>query len=575
MKNQKREPVALVMDEPVEEIPFSSYPRPQLKLNSYICLNGRWDDGVLVPFPLESALSGAAVSDGTITDGRDAQRGQSRHTYRRQFEIPADFVQDKILLHFDAIDCIAKVFVDGQKAGEHTGGYLPFTCDITASGAGHHELVVETEDDTSTDYPYGKQTLTPGGMWYTAISGIWQSVWIESVPESYIEKIRLTPSLSDVKIEITGGSDTCLVRIYDRQDPKDGTCIYEQTHTQKTFTIPIDNPRLWSPEEPNLYGLVIKSGADEIVSYFGLRTVGVRSINGKKRLCLNGKPYFFHGVLDQGYYPQGIFLPNNAGGYERDVQRMKDLGFNTLRKHIKIEHPAFYEACDRLGMIVFQDMVNNGPYSFFKDTALPTVFHGHVSDKRRHRDERTRAIFTEHAKETVAHLYNYPCICYLTVFNEGWGQFDSDAMYDKMKAWDASRIIDSTSGWFKQKKSDVESVHCYFKPIRPVKSERPIVVSEMGGYSLRMEGHLFNRNDNYGYKTFENAKDLGDAIEKLYGCEVIPYIEAGLCGSIYTQLSDVEDETNGFYTYDRAVCKVDKQAMLRIAERIRSAMQKI
>ena len=555
------------MDETVEEIPFSSYPRPQLKRNSYICLNGRWDDGALVPFPLESVLSGVAETNG--------KTGRSRYTYRRKFEIPADFVKDKILLHFDAVDCIAKVCVDGQKLAEHTGGYLPFTCDITACGAGVHELRVEIEDDTSTDYPYGKQTGTPGGMWYTAISGIWQSVWIESVPTSYIENIRLTPSLTEVKIEITGGTGSYQVGIYDRQDPHEGTCIYQQTHTQKTFTIPIDNPRLWSPEDPNLYGLVIKSGEDEIVSYFGLRTVGIRKINGYQRLCLNGKPYFFHGVLDQGYYPQGIFLPNNAGGYEKDVQSMKELGFNTLRKHIKIEHPAFYEACDRLGMIVFQDMVNNAPYSFFKDTALPTVFHGHVSDKRRHNDPKTRAIFTEHAKETVSHLYNYPCICYLTIFNEGWGQFDSDAMYDKMKTWDASRIIDSTSGWFKQKKSDVESVHCYFKPIKPVKSDKPIVVSEMGGYSLRIKDHLFNKKDNYGYKTFESAKGLSAAIEKLYTDEVIPYIEAGLCGSIYTQLSDVEDETNGFYTYDRAVCKVDRKTMLRIAAQIEAATGRI
>ncbi|MBP5384409.1 MAG: glycoside hydrolase family 2 [Lachnospiraceae bacterium] len=563
MRRENRNCAQLVMDEEIGTIPHDAYPRPQFKRDSYISLNGTWEDGVLVPFPPESVLSGYRGDD------------PSRHTYRRTFEIPADFVRDRIFLHFQAVDCKAKVYVDQTQVGGHIGGYLPFSCDITSFGAGRHELVVETEDDTATDYPYGKQTLKPGGMWYTSVSGIWQSVWLESVPKDYIESITLTPSLTDLDVEITGGTGTYKVRVYDAQDPEKGNCISEQTIESPAFTIKIEDPKCWSPEDPNLYALVIESGEDRITSYFALRTVTIETINGKERICLNGKPYFFHGVLDQGYYPQGIFLPNNDKGYERDVLRMKELGFNTLRKHIKVENALFYEACDRLGMIVIQDMVNNGAYSFFFDTALPTVFHGKVNDKRRHKNPETRRIFTEHAKETVAYLYNYPCICMYTVFNEGWGQFDADALYDKMKQWDDTRIIDATSGWFHQTKSDVESVHCYFKPIRQQESTRPILVSEMGGYSLRVTGHLFNLSKNYGYKTFTSAEELTDAIVSLYDNEVIPYIAKGLCGSIYTQLSDVEDETNGFYTYDRAVCKTDKAVMRAVADRIMAAMGRI
>lgn len=555
-KNKKREYFRLKMEEKVEEIPFSSYPRPQLKRDSFICLNGRWSDGVLVPFPLESELSGFKGDDAT------------RYTYRRKFEIPEDFIKDKVLLHFGAVDNKAKVYVDGEEVGSHVGGYLPFTIDITRFGAGVHELKVKVKDETSTDYPYGKQTKTPGDMWYTPVSGIWGSVWLESVPKDYIKSLRITPSLTDAKFEIEGGNGRYDVKVYDAEYPADGNLILEKTFESPEFVIDIDDPKVWSPEKPNLYSVRIKSGEDMITSYFGLRVIDIREIDGFKRICLNGRPYFFHGVLDQGYYPQGIFLPNNESGFEGDILKMKELGFNTLRKHIKVEPECFYEACDRLGMVVFQDMVNNAPYSFIRDTALPTVFKGHISDKNRHKNSETRKIFKAHSKGIVEHLYNHPCVLYYTIFNEGWGQFDSDYMYDKFCEWDHTRIIDSTSGWFKQKKSDVESIHCYFKPIKPIKSDKPIIVSEMGGYSLRVEGHYYNKNDNYGYRTFTDEDELSEAIIKLYEDEVLPYIAKGLCGNIYTQVSDVEDETNGFYTYDRKVCKVNKDAMLKISKKL-------
>lgn len=540
----------------MDHTPFFSYPRPQLKRDSYLCLNGQWEDGALVPFPLGSVLSGV--------DGETP----SRYAYHRHFEIPEGFIRDKVLLHFMAVDCETAVYVDGKKIGEHTGGYLPFSFDVTEFGAGTHTLQVEVKDDTNCAYPYGKQTLKPGGMWYTPVAGIWGSVWIESVPKDYIRKVTFTPTLTAVQIEITGGTGSYRMQVFDRQDPQEGSCIIDRTYEDKSFTLEIPEPKCWSPEEPNLYGVKITSGEDVITSYFALREISMKENGGYRRICLNGKPYFFHGVLDQGYFPEGIFLPNNEEGYEKDILKMKELGINTLRKHIKVEPECFYEACDRLGMIVFQDMVNNGKYSFFKDTALPTVFHGRIDDRGRHKNKKIRQIFLDHAKETIGLLYNHPCICYYTIFNEGWGQFDSDRVYAMVKEWDQTRIIDSTSGWFKQNQSDVESIHCYFKPIRPVTSDKPIVVSEMGGYSVRIPDHYFNKTDNYGYKTFENTNDLTCAIIRLYEEEVIPYIAKGLCGSIYTQLSDVEDETNGFYTYDRRVCKVDKEKMKALSHKL-------
>lgn len=561
-KSKSRQINKLRMNDTVEEIPFSTYPRPQLKRDSYICLNGKWDDGVLVPFPLESELSGFLGDAST-------------HTYKRNFEIPTDFIKNKVLLHFQAVDLKAKVYVDGEKIGEHIGGYLPFSFDITSFGDGKHELLVETEDYTDTDYPYGKQTRTPGGMWYTPVSGIWQSVWLESVPKNYIKGIKITTSLTGIDLVINGGDDECRVDIYDKQDVENSACILSENFSAKEIHIDIPNPKTWTPENPNLYGLKIYSGDDVITSYFALRTVGIKDVNGKKRLYLNDKPYFFHGVLDQGYFPEGIFLPNNESGYEKDILKMKELGINTLRKHIKIEPACFYEACDRLGMIVFQDMINNSDYNFIRDTALPSTLKNTINDKKWHKNPKTRNIFIEHAKKTIDFLYNYPCICYYTIFNEGWGQFDSDRVYELVKEWDKTRIIDSTSGWFKQKNSDVESLHCYFKPIKPEEFERPIVVSEMGGYSIRVKDHYFNKKDNYGYKVYTDLDTLSKDIVKLYEDEVIPYIEKGLCGNIFTQLSDVEDETNGFYTYDRVVCKVNKLEMQKVAKEIKDAMKRI
>jgi len=289
-------------------------------------------------------------------------------------------------------------------------------------------------------------------------------------------------------------------------------------------------------------------------------------------LLLNEKPYFFHGLLDQGYFPDGIFTPAHFSRYEKDILFAKSLGFNTLRKHIKIEPERFYYDCDRLGMIVFQDMVNNGEYAFWRDTALPTIGLKRRNDKKAHPDPLTRRAFLTAMEETVKTLGNHPSICYWTIFNEGWGQFDGDQAYHTLRAWDDTRFIDTASGWFKTRESDVESPHVYFKPVRCRPNQKPMVLSEFGGYSLPIEGHESSPGKAYGYRKFQTPEAFTNALLSLYRNEILPAAKAGLSGAIYTQLTDVEEEVNGLMTYDRKVSKItDPAAMLELAQQLCSA----
>ena len=326
-------------------------------------------------------------------------------------------------------------------------------------------------------------------------------------------------------------------------------------------------PKLWTPEHPYLYTLRITTEQDQIETYFALRTISIEKIDGINRVCINKKPIFMHGVLDQGYYSDGIYLPAEPEEYERDILRMKELGFNMLRKHIKVEPDYFYYYCDKHGMLVVQDMINSGPYSFIRDTALPTI--GMKTRKDRIRGQKKRKeIFKEHTRETISQLYNYPCIMTYTIFNEGWGQFDSDEMYEYVRSLDDSRLIDSTSGWFWQEKSDFDSEHIYFKNIELNPKERPMFLSECGGFSRTIEGHIYSKYNSYGYGTMATEEELTQAIVKMYEIMVVPAVEKGLCGCVYTQLSDVEEEVNGLYTYDRKVCKVAKEPMQQLAKKI-------
>lgn len=545
----------LKMDTPIDSIPLNRYPRPSLKRDSFLCLNGKWDDGALVPYPLGSS--------NCQVDGKNI----SEYTYKRTFTLSKDFIKDIVLLHFGAVDQVAVVYIDDLLVGTHEGGYLPFEFDITAfcKPDTAHTLSVKITDTLSNLYPYGKQKKNRGGMWYTPISGIWQSAWIESVSFDYIKYADVTPSLNGITLDVGSEAQSFHLEIFE-----EGKCILAKDYDNPYISVTLDNPRLWSPDSPFLYTFTLSTKSDKIESYFGLRTVTVSSVNNVPRILLNGKPFFFHGVLDQGYFPEGIFTPNAESDYEEDIKRLKALGINTIRKHIKIEPEIFYEACDRLGMLVFQDMVNNGRYSFFTDTLLPTIGCKKKNDMKNHVKEEIKASFEQHMEETLVHLYNFPCIVYYTIFNEGWGQFDSDILYQIGTAMDPSRIWDSTSGWFWQECSDVDSYHVYFRHFSEMKrSNRPVILSEFGGFVYKDIAHSMNPKKTYGYGKAKSPEELTDMIVSLYETDVIPAIKDGLCGSIYTQATDVEDETNGFYTYDRKVCKVNSEKMLKLAEKLK------
>ena len=543
--------------------PWQVYPRPQLKRDSYVNLNGIWEleaEGntmpVLVPFCPESRLSGIGHH---FPEGEDL-------VYRRSFTLPESFRKDRVLLHFGAVDQIAEVFLNGVELGGHTGGYTAFTFDITDALREENVLEVGISDDLyDQSLPYGKQVRPEkrGGMWYTPVSGIWQTVWLESVPENYIRDLDIRTTMEEATITVTPAMDGKVV-CQGKEHPL--VC-------GKAVIAP-ENPHLWSPEDPYLYEFVIETASDRVESYFALRTIEKKILHDIPRLCLNGKPYFFHGLLDQGYWPDGLFTPADPECYAQDILEMKKLGFNTLRKHIKVEPEEFYYQCDRLGMVVFQDMVNNGDYNFLRDTALPTAMIQRLPDKHMHKDKNTRRVFLETMEATVSQLKNHPCILYWTIFNEGWGQFDSESVYMKLKKMDSTRIIDATSGWFRQKKSDVDSRHIYFSPWSTLQpSDKPLVLSEFGGYACPVEGHLFNPDKAYGYKSCKSIAHFQSSVDALYRTKVLPAVRRGLCAAIITQVSDVEDEINGFLTYDRKVNKADPAQMEQIAKLLQQAVE--
>ena len=558
--------------ESLPEIPWNSYPRPRMKRDSFFCLNGEWDfctsknsvipgffgEKIKVPFAPQSLLSGIH---------REIPEDNYLF-YKKKFSLPENFNRGRVILHFGAADQYAKVWLNGKIIGRHQGGYEHFSFDITDNLKEENILVVRIKDEMSTlILPYGKQSANRGGMWYSPVSGIWQTVWIESVPEKYITSVDIKTGKDFAEFSIEGISEGTV-------SIKTSKKIIKESFTDGKAIINIKSPKLWSPKNPYLYECEITAGEDKIETYFALRTLSIEEVNGIQRLCLNGRPYFIHGLLDQGYWSDGIFTPASPECYEKDILAAKSLGFNTLRKHIKIEPDQFYYDCDRLGMVVFQDMVNNGDYSFFRDTALPTIGFKRKNDRNLHTDKKTRTAFLEAMEQTVAQLKNHPCICYWTIFNEGWGQFESAEAYRKMKELDDSRFIGSYSGWFKSGESDVCSEHCYFKKFKPKKNEKPLVLTEFGGYAFAPKDHIFNPNNEYGYKKFKNREELVAAVNELYERDIIPAIEKGLCAAIYTQLSDVEDVTIGILSYVRKVLKIEPEEFLSVSEKIYSEIKK-
>ncbi|MBR3228108.1 MAG: glycoside hydrolase family 2 [Erysipelotrichaceae bacterium] len=542
------------------------YPRPQMRRDSFLSLDGVWglnNDYIEVPFPKEAPLSSYP------------EKGYEQEmVYRKYFVLPDGFLKpgERLILHFTAIDQIAEVSLNGQYIGRHEGGYLPFEFDISDYLRYENLITVRVRDDLDTFYPYGKQSKRPHGMWYTQVSGIWGSVWLEAVPsKGRIRDLKINTTIDTIHMEIDTDAEEVSVDI-----DFDGKHLI-RTSAKGIIDIDLTKEgityRRWSPDDPVLYDFTVDTKTDHIGSYLAIRQIRSVSVNGHLRLLLNGRPLFINGVLDQGYYEEGIYLPEDPKEYLRDIRRMKELGFNLLRKHIKIEPEIFYYYCDREGMLVMQDMVNSGIFHPFRDTVLPTIGLIRRNDTR-NVDEKRYDFFIRHSLETIDHLAKHPCIIAWTIYNEGWGQQKASDAYRILKAHDPSRLFDTASGWYRPNESDIDSCHIYFrnKVIRNKDRSKVLMLSEFGGYVRKIEGHVFDkRKANYGYGKKDSEEELTNAIFEAYMKMVIPSIKNGLCGSVYTQVSDVEEEVNGLYTYDRQICKVDKEVMRKIKDMLEEA----
>ncbi len=560
------------------EAVLPEYPRPQFRRDSYWNLNGVWEyaitesdvqpemfDGtIIVPFSPEAPLSGV---------GRKLRPRQFLW-YRRRVTLPEGFVKARTLLHFGAVDQEAAVFVNGEQLAHHIGGYLPFSCDVTDALHGGRELtvVVCVRDVTEESYhTRGKQKTARGGIWYTPQSGIWQTVWLESVPKTHIRSLRITPLFDEEAVELrvqTSLPCACVARL-------DGRTVTFCSGT--SIRIPMPAFHAWSPEDPYLYDLSLEAGEDRVESYFAMRSFAVRQDgDGLMRLFLNGRPYFHTGVLDQGYWPDGLYTAPSDAAMVNDIEQMKRMGFNMLRKHIKIEPLRWYYHCDRLGMLVWQDMPNGGGDYLPLTISAPLITGRHRDDhdyiRFAREDAAGRREFLQELEEMIEHLYNCPCIAMWVPFNEGWGQFDALETAERIRALDPTRTVDHASGWHDQGAGDVKSLHVYFRAYRhkQYSGPRAVVLSEFGGYNHRVNGHAYSKKD-FGYRRYKTPGALCFAVQDLYIRQIIPAAARGLSAAVYTQLSDVEDELNGLMTYDRAVVKMDVQAMRDLNEALVAA----
>ncbi len=557
---------------------LEEYPRPQLKRDNYQILNGYWnyaitnssaapsayDGRILVPFSPESILSGV-------------ERQLKPHEYlwyeRNVSVTPEEYRSGKrLLLHFGAVDQYAVVYVNGKKVCTHMGGYLPFEADITDSiQEGDNSLTLRVWDTSDTSYhSRGKQTLKRGGMYYTAQSGIWQTVWTEWVPKAHIRKLYLTPDYDKKELEIrllVSGRNALPLRIRVLAGERciyDGSCDTADGQERFLATVPLSERHPWTPDTPFLYGLRLQYGEDTVESYFAMRSFTVEpDQNGIMRFCLNHKPCFLNGVLDQGYWPDGLYTAPSDEALVYDIRTMKELGFNMMRKHIKIEAARWYYHCDRLGMIVWQDMVSGGArYSLPLVCYFPTLFpaaSNHVKDgnyKLFGRDSKAgRREWTAECMETVDYLYNVPSIAVWVPFNEGWGQFDANKITEMIKEKDPTRPVDHASGWFDQKGGDFKSIHNYFRKLGVVNGSRACAISEYGGYACHVKDHSSVERV-FGYRKFDTLPEFARAFRRLMEREVFPLVGKGLSAAVYTQVSDVEEEVNGLLTYDRKICKL-------------------
>lgn len=567
--------------------PLNEYPRPQLVRKNWMCLNGQYDyaitataaerpavyDGkILVPFSIESALSGV----------EKPLSPEFFLWYRLFFTLDESFNNKNTILHFGAVDWQCQIYINGKLAGEHTGGYCAFSFDITNLLQNEeNELVVCVYDPTDTSWQQrGKQVMNPHGIWYTATSGIWQTVWLEPVNSCYVKKIEILPNIDNSTVRITttvsgAQSDDITIKAVICDNGKQ---VISQEITGDSI-IQIPDTKLWSPESPFLYNLhleLYKDGklSDRVKSYFGMRKFSAgKDSNCVPRLFLNNKPYFQKGLLDQGYWSDGILTPPSDEAMIYDIENMKNLGFNMLRKHIKIEPLRWYYHCDRLGMIVWQDMISGGEYIGNVLAGVLPNLGIHVKDNDYKRFKRSnsqaRIQFKSELFEMIDILYNSVSIGCWVPFNEGWGQFDAKEIARAVMEHDNSRIVDHASGWHDQGGAQLKSVHRYILPVKKPKTDsRPFVLSEFGGYSRVMSDHVWNIKKCFGYRMFKDEATLTKAYKKLMEQQIIPLVEKGLCATVYTQLSDVENEVNGILTYDREKVKLDANTVRALNEKL-------
>ena len=584
--------------------PLPEYPRPALRRDSFESLNGlwqfaitksaqlprQWEGDILVPYSPETRASGV---------GRTLQPGEWLHYYR-SFALPAGS-GGRVLLHFGAVDYACAVQVNGHLVGGHRGGYWPFTFDITeALNADHNRLWVAVQDPTGAGVQArGKQTLRPGGMFYPAQSGIWQTVWLERVPDNYIETLTVTPDYDARTVTVRartakpGGAVNlwAVVRAGGVTIAEDWGSDEADRDGEVTLKIPEEHFFPWSPDSPFLYDLTVgttqgeEESFDTVHSYFALRKWSCApDARGVLRFCLNDRPLLLNGLLDQGYWPEGLYTPPSDAAVVHELQTIKELGFNLLRKHAKIEPQRWYYHCDKLGLIVWQDMVNGGePYRLWFVTYLTNALQpllrklpdtAALRGLLSRRSEASREEYGRELEATVEALRGHPCIGCWVPFNEGWGQFDAAQAVETLRTLDPDRLVDEASGWYDQGGGDVDSRHNYFYPLHLRPGRRTVALSEYGGIAWPMPGHEPPRRT-YGYGTAKSRAELTGRYRKLQLETVLPQLRNGLSALVYTQVSDVEDEVNGLFTYDRQAVKPDPAAVRAVNEALEAEFEKV
>ncbi|MBR2068018.1 MAG: glycoside hydrolase family 2 [Solobacterium sp.] len=561
--------------------PWKEYPRMQLQRDNYTSLNGIWEyqitrlnqepqdeewKEILIPFPVGSLLSGCE---------HELQPNEVLW-YRKQFAYQPS--TNSTWLNFEAVDQRCIVYVNGIEAGRHEGGYAPFSLDISGLVKYQNTLMVKVRDESDKGiYAYGKQRIEHGGMWYTPTAGIWQSVWLEDLPPHAIYDIKITPDYDNESVVLDFAGDFKQIAI---TIGADGEVVHRGMTTDTHYIAPIPNMHAWSPEDPFLYDLYVQSEDDIIKSYFGMRKYSVgRDSDGNIRFCLNNEPYFFSGLLDQGYISDGLVTFPCDEAIVDELTKIKEMGFNMLRKHIKVECRRWYYHCDRLGILVMQDMPSGGDFDFTNMGILPTIGlrkqNDHNNKKLGRTSEKEKEMYYHELDEMLDNLYNSTSIFAWVPFNEGWGQFDAKEVTKHILDYDESRLVDSASGWHDQGCGDFLSVHNYFFNYKTKKDkyERIPILSEFGGYAYLESNHA-EVNKLYGYKKMNDLVEWNEEIIALYEDMIIANLPRGLAGCIYTQVSDVEDECNGLFTMDRKITKMDVRKMRRLHERLYRSVKK-